>query len=123
MRTQVAIIGAGPSGLLLGQLAWLTVVRAAGEPKERMAAGPRFALTLAALGRNEEAAGALDLASVDAENDPAQDARATVLWVQERLLRALGRAVMHGEAPAGEIAAPSPSSLCSVPPSIVPVYR
>ncbi|MBP7148281.1 MAG: PDZ domain-containing protein [Acidobacteria bacterium] len=84
-------------GLLLGQLAWLTVVRAAGEPKERMAAGPRFALTLAALGRNEEAAGALDLASVDAENDPAQDARATVLWVQERLLRALGRAAYADE--------------------------
>lgn len=80
-----------PGRLLLPALARAEGLRAAGTPHERVAAGAFHALALAALGADDEAPNALDRAVVDRALDPAGDARGTIAFVLERLLRRLDR--------------------------------
>ncbi len=84
-------LAARPGLLLLPLLARASVARVAGTATERVAGGVWEGLGLAALGVDAEAAMALDRAVIDADLDLAQDARGTVGYVLERILRNLGR--------------------------------
>ncbi len=86
--------------LLLPALATAGVLRVAGAPAERIPAAVAEGLLLAACGSALEAARVLDRVTVDAVEDPEGDARGTVLWVLEGLLRRIDR-----DAYADEIAA------------------
>lgn len=77
--------------LLLPALATAGVLRVAGAPAERIPAAVAEGLLLAACGSTLEAARALDRVTVDAVEDPEGDARGTVLWVLEGLLRKIDR--------------------------------
>lgn len=79
-------------GMLLPDVARLSVLKIAGSEEERAAASVRAALLLAAAGRDELAAQALDRVTVDERLDPAGDAWGTVLFVQETVARRLKRA-------------------------------
>jgi len=86
--------------LLLPALATAGVLRVAGGSDERIPAAVAEGLLLAACGSALEAARVLDRVTVDAVEDPEGDARGTVLWVLEGLLRRIDR-----DAYADEIAA------------------
>lgn len=78
-------------GMLLPDVARLSVLKIAGTDEERAAGSVRAALLLAAAGRDEMAALALDRVTVDERLDPAGDAWGTVLFVQEAVARRLKR--------------------------------
>ncbi len=77
--------------LLLPALASAGVLRVAGAPDERIPAAVAEGLLLAATGADLEAARVLDRVTVDAAEDPEGDARGTLLWVLEGLLRRIDR--------------------------------
>lgn len=77
--------------LLLPALARAAVARVAGPAEERIAGGVKEGLILAALGLDEDAAGALERVAVDPKLDPARDAFGTVNVVLARLMERIGR--------------------------------
>lgn len=77
--------------LLLPALARAAVARVAGPAEERIAGGVMEGLILAALGLDEDAAGALERVAVDPKLDPARDAFGTVNVVLARLMERIGR--------------------------------
>lgn len=81
-----------PGLLLLPLIARAELARVAGAPAERVGCAALVGFALAATGQAADAAAALDRAVIDDALDPAQDARGTVAYVLERLLRRIGRA-------------------------------
>jgi hypothetical protein len=75
---------------LLGRIAVATMRRSWGPPLQRVAATVQAGLLQAALGARRDAASTLDRATLSPEMDPSGDARATLTWVLEGLLRELG---------------------------------
>ncbi len=82
---------------LLPSLAHAELDRLAGAGAARLHGSLTIGMILASLGRAEDAALALDRASIDEAMDPSGDARGTVLFVLERLFRELGNLEYAGE--------------------------
>ncbi len=84
-------------GLLLPRLAHALASREMGRGSSRLSGSVDAGMILVALGRGEQAARILDGADIEAGEDPAGDARATVWYVLESLMRDLAESAYADE--------------------------